>query len=202
MPVKLNSSGGGSVTIDVPSTASSYTLTAPAATATLITTGSSGRVIPKDALPTGSVLQVVSTFDTTTTTGTTNNYDVLSTTITPTSSTSKILLLAQVSWFSNIDHGGLYFMRNGSPLARNSGATYINSTVSASFDNNNYGTNGNGSYGANPMMYLDSPATASAITYNVRTTMTGGSANWYYNRSVNSGAQASTSSLILMEIAV
>jgi hypothetical protein len=39
MPVKLNSSGGGSVTIDVPSTASAYTLTAPAATATLAVNG-------------------------------------------------------------------------------------------------------------------------------------------------------------------
>ena len=39
MPVKLNSSGGGSVTIDVPSTASAYTLTAPAATATLAIQG-------------------------------------------------------------------------------------------------------------------------------------------------------------------
>lgn len=38
MPLKLNSSGGGSVTFDVPSTASDFTLTAPAATATLITT--------------------------------------------------------------------------------------------------------------------------------------------------------------------
>lgn len=39
MPIKLNSSGGGSVTIDVPSTASAYTLTAPATTATLAIQG-------------------------------------------------------------------------------------------------------------------------------------------------------------------
>ena len=35
MAVKLNSSGGGSVTIDVPSTASNYSLTIPAATGTV-----------------------------------------------------------------------------------------------------------------------------------------------------------------------
>lgn len=38
MPLKLNSTGGGSVTLDVPSTASNFTLTAPANTSTLFTT--------------------------------------------------------------------------------------------------------------------------------------------------------------------
>lgn len=37
MPLKLNSSGGGSVTFDVPSTGSTFTLTAPAKTATILT---------------------------------------------------------------------------------------------------------------------------------------------------------------------
>ena len=37
MPLKLNSSGGGAVTFDVPSTASTYTLTAPAVNDTLVT---------------------------------------------------------------------------------------------------------------------------------------------------------------------
>jgi hypothetical protein len=41
MPVKLNSTGGGSVTLTTPSTASDFTLTAPAQTATLITNSSS-----------------------------------------------------------------------------------------------------------------------------------------------------------------
>ena len=38
MPIKLKSSGGGDVTLDVPSTASTYTLTIPATTATVATT--------------------------------------------------------------------------------------------------------------------------------------------------------------------
>jgi hypothetical protein len=37
MPLKLNSAGGGSVTVDVPSTASNFTLTAPARTGNIIT---------------------------------------------------------------------------------------------------------------------------------------------------------------------
>lgn len=44
MPLKLTSSGGGSVTLDVPSTASDFTATMPANTGTVITTGSSGAV--------------------------------------------------------------------------------------------------------------------------------------------------------------
>lgn len=39
MPVTLKSSGGGSVTMDVPSTASTYTLTLPAATGTVLQSG-------------------------------------------------------------------------------------------------------------------------------------------------------------------
>jgi hypothetical protein len=161
----------------------------------------SANTIPRSSMTSGAVLQVVSTFDTTTATGTTTLYDMVSTTITPIRSTSKILLLAQISWFSPIDHGGLFFVRNSTAIARNSGANYINGTVSASFDNNNYGSNGNASFGVNALMYLDSPSTTSATTYFVRSTTTGGGGTWYYNRARNDSAQAHTSSLILMEIA-
>lgn len=44
MPVRLNSSGGGSVTLDVPSTAGTFTATVPANTGTIVTTGSTGVV--------------------------------------------------------------------------------------------------------------------------------------------------------------
>jgi hypothetical protein len=37
MPIKINSTGGGSITIDAPNTASAFTVTLPAQTATLIT---------------------------------------------------------------------------------------------------------------------------------------------------------------------
>ena len=44
MPVRLQSSGGGSVTLDVPSTASTFTATVPANNGTLVTTGSTAAV--------------------------------------------------------------------------------------------------------------------------------------------------------------
>jgi hypothetical protein len=46
MPLSLKSSGGGSVTLDTPSTASTYTLTVPAINGTAVVTGSSGTVSP------------------------------------------------------------------------------------------------------------------------------------------------------------
>lgn len=46
MPVKLNSTGGGSVTLTTPSTATDYTATFPANTGDVITTGSSDVVTP------------------------------------------------------------------------------------------------------------------------------------------------------------
>jgi len=46
MPLKLNSSGGGSVTLDVPGTASNFTATIPANTGTVVTTGSTAAVTP------------------------------------------------------------------------------------------------------------------------------------------------------------
>jgi hypothetical protein len=46
MPVKLNSSGGGSVTLTTPSTASDFTATFPAVTGNVVTTGSTATVTP------------------------------------------------------------------------------------------------------------------------------------------------------------
>lgn len=46
MPVKLNSSGGGSITLDVPSMTTANTLTLPAKTGNIITSADSGTVTP------------------------------------------------------------------------------------------------------------------------------------------------------------
>lgn len=46
MPIKLNSTGGGSVTLDTGSTASNFTLTVPSNTGTLVSSASSAAVTP------------------------------------------------------------------------------------------------------------------------------------------------------------
>lgn len=162
MPVKLNSSGGGSVTIDVPSTASAYTLTAPAANATLITTGSSGQIIPKAALPTGSVIQVVTAYLDNVTTVTSSGSFVTTSwtgTITPTSATSKILvIISGGSIYCGTTAGVAYY----ATIYRNNSVNLGNATWGLE----RFTTPG-GSHSLAPhsMMVLDSPATTSATSY-------------------------------------
>ena len=90
-------SGGtsGTITVTPTAVAGSNTLTLPAATGTILTTASSGQIIPKAALPTGSVLQVVqgTTLTDTTITSTSYTDTTLTASITPTSSSSKILVI-------------------------------------------------------------------------------------------------------------
>jgi|LakMenEpi03Aug12_release.lakeMendotaPanAssembly.Ray.scaffolds.fasta_scaffold00600_28 hypothetical protein len=113
MPVKLNSTGGGSVTVTAVNTASDYTLTAPAKTGNIITSADTGTVtstmlasnaITSALLPAGSVLQVVNSAVTAYTTGTTilpwddtipqntEGTEFITAAITPKSTTSKLLI--------------------------------------------------------------------------------------------------------------
>ena len=68
MPIKINSASGGSVTLDVPATGSTYTHTLPAESGTIITTGTLSGInatamsvgtIPRSRMPAGTVLQMV-----------------------------------------------------------------------------------------------------------------------------------------------
>ena len=89
----------GSITLEPTAVAGSNTLTLPAATGTILTTASSGQIIPKAALPTGSVLQVVNATYSTLTSSSSGSYSDtgLTASITPTSSTSKILVIVSQS---------------------------------------------------------------------------------------------------------
>ena len=127
MPIKLNSASGGSVTLDVPATASTYTHTFPAETGTVLTTASTLNVnassistgtLPKARLPTGSILQIVQTIKTDTyTTGSAESWsDItgMSASITPTSSTSKILVHMCLGRVSGTNSVVFRILRNGS----------------------------------------------------------------------------------------
>ena len=162
MPIKLNSSGGGSVTIDVPSTASSYTLTAPTVSANLLT--SSSQSIPKAALPTGSILQVVNYVTSSSVTINSGSYTATgySATITPTSATSKVLFTLAMTEFRVPGNVGanISLYRNGSLLTAI--AREFGYSAGAG------GTQWNATLGLTPSgYYLDSPATTSATTYAV-----------------------------------
>jgi hypothetical protein len=175
MSLVLQSSSGGQITIQEPATASNFTLDLPASTGTVLTTTS-----PKA----GNVLQVVNaTYSTELTTSSTSYISTgLTATITPTSSSSKILIIV-----SN--------MMNA-PAGNNSNFTVFRGTVS--------GTNltgaggfvaffGSGATTGVTLNYLDSPATTSAQTYTCAYKVSGGSGQ------VQAGS--GTATMTLMEIA-
>lgn len=161
------------------------TSTGAAVTGTLSASGG----IAKASLPTGSVLQVVNaSYGVTVTNSTTTYADTGTTaTITPTSATSKILVLVNQAGLqkgnSSATNGvNLRLLRNSTEL--------IVFTMYAAWDNTvNYAVAGSGS-----TSFLDSPATTSATTYKTQLACSGtGSA--YVN------AQGDTSTITLMEIA-
>jgi len=149
---------------------------------------------------TGSVLQVINSVKADTQSVTSASYvDItsLTVTITPTSSSSKILIRANVNNLSDTAAYGVFInlLRNSTPLTYNtSGGNANNYTAWASGGGGDTRINASGS-----IDYLDSPATTSAITYKMQMLTPIGTAyinSWAVNRDV-----ASVSSITVMEIA-
>jgi hypothetical protein len=151
-------------------------------------------------MPTGSVLQVVSTTKTDTfSTASTSYTDItgLSVSITPTSSTSKILVNVSVV----VGSQGIFavqLVRGSTPIGiADLVGSHVQSSV-ASFTNSDANTTAIGAF-----MYLDSPATTSATTYKVQA-ITQGSTN-YVNRTITDVdsivGTRTASSITVMEIA-
>jgi hypothetical protein len=151
----------------------------------------SGQSIPKAALPTGSVLQVVqavysgSSVSTSSATPVTTNF---SASITPSSSSSKILVVANPSWAVNsagFSDGTsvMHIYRGGTSRYQMYCRTYNYNNTSGLYQNN-----------AQALIYLDSPATTSSTTYTLFIELAGGS-------SVTFNSDGGNSSITLMEIA-
>jgi hypothetical protein len=149
----------------------------------------SSRGIAKASMPAGSVLQVVNAnYSTQTSNSTSTAADTgLSATITPTSTTSKILVI--------VDQGGcgkqtsdtaitVNLLRGSTPLGN------LGQVVAYT------GTTAINAIGTTSATYLDSPATTSATTYKTQFL------SWQNNASVFVQFQSSTSTITLMEIAV
>jgi|688.fasta_scaffold483269_2 hypothetical protein len=195
MPIKLNSVGGGSVTLDVPSTGSTFTHTMPAETGTVITSSTGSGInasalsvgtLPKARLPSGSILQVSQTF-TTTETVLSGTFDttILSASITPLFSTSRVYIIIRAHAFNQSSGTDMSFgerlLRNSTQVFFNGESMYHNISLQK-FEHIGFD-------------YLDSPATTSSITYNYQIRGTNrGTMN--FNRGSTTG-----SSMTLMEIA-
>jgi hypothetical protein len=195
MSIVLVGSTSGSCTLQEQAVAGTTVLTLPAVTGTILTTTS-----PKA----GNVIQVVSTTKTDTFTTTSNSFTTitgLTASITPTSSTSKILIIVNATGSQTVGSNDAYIalFRDSTQIALGDSA---GSRVRYSFmlNSNNAGWTTNGS-----VTTLDSPSTTSAITYSVRG-LAAISGTLYINRGNTdsdntNGAGRTVSSITVMEIA-
>lgn len=166
----------GSVTLQAPAVAGTTVITLPSTSGTMLTNKSAG-----------TVLQVVNATYSTAVSNSTNTYadTGLTATITPTSVSSKILVLVSINDVqkSNNAYASFQLVRNAAGILTFSGEA----SYTASATTNSTGVSCN---------YLDSPASTSATTYKVQFKST---AN---NAYITTQASAQTSSQItLMEIA-
>ena len=196
----LNGSTSGSVTISSPAVSGTTTLTLPATSGTVLTNGINTN------FPAGSVLQVVQTVksDTYSTTSSTfNDVTGLSVSITPSSSSNKILVFVDAALgVTNAAYGAQL------RLLRNSTAIYIGDAA-GSRDRSMMQLAGDISGSQYQVIrtngqYLDSPATTSSVTYKVQINSGNNSSTSYINRTVydndSVGIGRFASSITVMEV--
>ena len=186
----------GAITLAAPAVAGTNTLTLPALTGTVLTTATAG-----------TVLQVVQTFYKTTETITTNTWTATGVTasITPKSTTSKILVSATAVVGSSTDnYGGIRLYKNAAELtgatSNAASGTAINAFIAIPPTQST-----NWTYTLSNM-YLDSPASVSAQTYTLYWARTYNSGSLYLNRPANldlgnSYTIFAPSSITLIEVA-
>jgi hypothetical protein len=186
-----NASGTGTLTIAAPNTNTNRTLTLPDSAGTMMLTDTG---VTTAQMPAGSVIQVVQTISTTIVVNNTTSYvDAgLTTNITPTSSSSKILALLSFTF----RHGASNYVNNIVQLTRTiSGGSLVgigdvrvgnslNATVVEQTSNS--------------LNVLDSPNTTSQIAYAVRFAVLSSSSSYDNGHFCQNGT---TSTLTLMEIA-
>jgi hypothetical protein len=143
----------GSVSLVAPSAAGTTTLTLPTTSGTIVTSASS---LTASQLPAGSVLQVVQTVLTgsVSTASTADVSSGLTASITPSSTSNKILLMVAggKAYIAGGAHVIVTAYRNGSTLGSGARSTPIEGSAN----------------GANHSLnYLDSPSSTSSVTYTI-----------------------------------
>lgn len=181
----------GTVTLTAPLVAGTTTLTLPTVSGTILTTTS-----PKA----GNVIQVVSVVTTSpaSTQGQTYVDSGLSATITPSSASSRILVLVTQSVYiyrtaGSVARGGVRLLRDSTVILTPS--SDVNGPINPYLEAG--GTNGIYFNYMYPITYLDSPATTSATTYKTQGRITVATNNNTIAFNDNGG----TSTITLLEIA-
>lgn len=202
-----NASGTGDFTIAAPNSNTDRTLTLPDEAGTVLTTAG----VPSSAMPAGSVLQVVSTtktdtFSTTALTSSPVDVTNMSVAITPTNTSSKILVLVNGVGGYQSYQVNFRLMRNSTPISIGDA---VGSRPRTSVTSGGYvGSVSYEQYHYSPfsICYLDSPSTTSSTTYKLQMGTYNASYTVYLNR--NHGYQnaanydaTTASSITVMEIA-
>lgn len=152
----------------------------------------------------GKILQVVQTTKTntfTTTSSTATAITGLDVTITPSSTSSKILVLCFMSVSSDSSQGfPVFYLQRGASqilIGDAGGASQRRVTTGVAPTNNNYLTNAS-------VSYLDSPSSTSALTYQMYTSTADSSGTVAINRTIVDGNvnynARGTSTIIAMEV--
>ena len=144
------------------------------------------------AIPTGKILQTVQTvkLDIFSTTNNYNNFTDItgfSVAITPSSSSNKVLIIAQISGSVTGTTQFFNLLRGSTTIFQPSSGSF-KSTVAADGMNTPHVT----------ISFLDSPSTTSATTYKVQTAAQSGTC--YVNRRNDSDTHTFTSSITAMEV--
>ena len=152
------------------------------------------RIVPRDGLPAGSAGGIIQVKQVTTDQQVEASFasetNLLSLSITPTRSDSKILVCINCCGVGSRSTGSRLSLR----VKRDSTRIWAIGNYVGNQHNSGSECHPNG-------MYLDSPATTSAVTYTLTGTRTKGSDNCYFNHmdSTGVGSQAG-SSMTLMEV--
>jgi hypothetical protein len=183
-------------------------LTAPGTSGNVLTSNGSAWVSSTPS--SGKVLQVVSVNDTTQyvfNSGSTPNTTYYSVTnlvvsITPSSTSNKILVLSNITagQTSNAYNAFFRVTRNGTAVGVGNASGYYGTSTTG------FRASDAGAIGTAAIMYLDSPATTSSVTYQIQICNSGGSSYpSYVNRPQSTGGGgwefSGASSIIVMEIA-
>ena len=210
MSLILQGSTSGSVTLQEPAVAGTTVLTLPTTSGTVLTSASAisassitTGTLPKAQLPTGSVLQVVQAVKTdtfSTSSSTLADITGLSVTITPASSSNKILVLVDLHIGFSIYAGIVHLLRGSTKIYAGDGGLTRCGLYSNTFGN----SNGNQLIPVTAV-FLDSPATTSATTYKLQTANYGAGIQ-YVNRTGDNINETNrdgltASSITVMEIA-
>ena len=163
--------------------------------------------ITSSALPAGSVLQVVQTYFNTKVGLSGSAYVGLDVTITPSSTTSKIMLVGSIAFGRSNLNGSVKMLRNGSPFMPDILGAYSGgaSATAGAWNGADDGVTGDGAYNISnqSFLYLDTPSSTSALQYRLYYYQASGSGNGdlYVNRQSSDNGGTSCSVLIAMEIA-